>query len=107
MSMQCAQGVLLFLVRFNNSAWFEIYGVTHSSSSRRSYALLSISYQRRLPVIMYNLLNELLSDISALLLHRRVQLRQPYTLVEMTQIFPSYRSYALAYSPVLCFPNQE
>ena len=25
MSMQCAQGVLLFLVRFNNSAQFEIY----------------------------------------------------------------------------------
>ena len=36
---------------------------------------------------MYNLLNELLSDISALLLHRCVQLRQPYKLVEMTQIF--------------------
>ena len=28
------QGVLLFLVRFNNSAQFEIYGVTRSSSSR-------------------------------------------------------------------------
>ena len=36
---------------------------------------------------MYILLNELLSDISALLLHRCVQLRQPYKLVETTQIF--------------------
>ena len=34
MSMQRAQGVLLFLVRFNNSARFEIHGVTRSSSSR-------------------------------------------------------------------------
>ena len=34
MSMQRAQGMLLFLVRFNNSARFEIYGVTRSSSSR-------------------------------------------------------------------------
>ena len=50
----------------------------------RPYELLSISYQRRLPVIMYNLLNQLLSDISALLLHRCVQLRQPYKLVETT-----------------------
>ena len=32
MSMQRVQGVLLFLVRFNNSARFEIYGVTRSSS---------------------------------------------------------------------------
>ena len=32
--MQRAQGVLLFLVRFNNSTRFEIYGVTRSSSSR-------------------------------------------------------------------------
>ena len=32
--MQHAQGVLLFLVRFNNSARFEIYGFTRSSSSR-------------------------------------------------------------------------
>ena len=34
MSMQRVQGVLLFLVRFNNSAQFEIYRVTRSSSSR-------------------------------------------------------------------------
>ena len=34
MPMQRAQGVLLFLVRFNNSARFEIHGVTCSSSSR-------------------------------------------------------------------------
>ena len=34
MSMQRAQGVLLFLVHFNNSARFEIYRVTRSSSSR-------------------------------------------------------------------------
>ena len=33
MSMQRAQGVLLFLVRFNNSARFEIHEVTRSSSS--------------------------------------------------------------------------
>ena len=33
MSMQRAQGVLLFLVHFNNSARFEIHGVTRSSSS--------------------------------------------------------------------------
>ena len=32
--MQRVQGVLLFLVCFNNSARFEIYGVTCSSSSR-------------------------------------------------------------------------
>ena len=32
--MQRAQGVLLFLVCFNNSTRFEIYGVTCSSSSR-------------------------------------------------------------------------
>ena len=32
--MQRAQGVLLLLVRFNNSTWFEIYRVTRSSSSR-------------------------------------------------------------------------
>ena len=36
---------------------------------------------------MYNLLNEFLSEISALLLHRCVQLRQPYKLVETTQNF--------------------
>ena len=36
---------------------------------------------------MYILLNESLSDISALLLHRCVQLRQPYKLVKMTQFF--------------------
>ena len=33
MSIQRAQGMLLFLVRFNNSARFEIYRVTRSSSS--------------------------------------------------------------------------
>ena len=32
--MQHAQGVLLFLVRFNNSAQVEIYGVTRSFTSR-------------------------------------------------------------------------
>ena len=35
-----AQYVLLFLVRFNNSDRFQIYGVTNSSSSRHSYVLL-------------------------------------------------------------------
>ena len=34
MSIQRVQCVLLFLVRFNNSVQFEIYRVTHSSSSR-------------------------------------------------------------------------
>ena len=34
MSMQRAQGVLLFLVRFDNPARFEIHGVTRSSFSR-------------------------------------------------------------------------
>ena len=34
MSTQRAQVMLLFLVRFNNSVRFEIYGVTRSSSSR-------------------------------------------------------------------------
>ena len=36
---------------------------------------------------MYNLFNKFLSDISALLLHTCVQLRQPYKLVETTQSF--------------------
>ena len=36
---------------------------------------------------MYNLFNKFLSDSSALLLHTCVQLRQPYKLVETTQIF--------------------
>ena len=44
MSMQCAQGVLLFLVRFNNSARFEIYGVTRSSSSHPFSCALVQSY---------------------------------------------------------------
>ena len=35
-----AQYVLLFLERFNNSDWFQIYGVTRFYSSR-SYVLLS------------------------------------------------------------------
>ena len=34
MSMQRVQGMLLFLVHFNNSVRFEIHGVTRSSSSR-------------------------------------------------------------------------
>ena len=42
MSMQCVQGVLLFLVRFNNSGQFEIYGVTRSSSSRPFLCALDI-----------------------------------------------------------------
>ena len=44
-----------------------------------------MSYQSRL--ILYNLFNKFLSDISALLLHTCVQLRQPYKLVETTQSF--------------------
>ena len=36
---------------------------------------------------MYNLFNKFLSDSSALLLHTCVQLRQPYKLVETTQMF--------------------
>ena len=42
MSMQRAQGMLLFLVRFNNSTRFEIYGVTRSSSSRPFLCALAI-----------------------------------------------------------------
>ena len=36
---------------------------------------------------MYNLFNKFLSDISGLLLHTCVQLRQPNKLVETTQSF--------------------
>ena len=45
MSVQRVQGVLLFLVRFNNSARFEIYGVTRSSSSRPFLCVLGDNYQ--------------------------------------------------------------
>ena len=41
--------------------------------------IYNMSYQRRL--ILYNLLNKFLTDISALLLHTYVQLGQPYKLV--------------------------
>ena len=44
-----------------------------------------MSYQSML--ITYNLFNKFVSDISALLLHTCVQLRQPYKLVETTQSF--------------------
>ena len=47
--------------------------------------LSSMSYQSR--PIMYNLFNKFLSDISGLLLHSGVQLRQPYKLIETTQSF--------------------
>ena len=43
MSIQRAQGVLIFLVCFNNSAWFEIYGVTRSSSRRPFLCALELS----------------------------------------------------------------
>ena len=44
MSIQRAQGVLLFLVRFNNSGRFEIYRVTRSSSSRPFLCALVCMY---------------------------------------------------------------
>ena len=43
--MQRAQGMLLFLVHFNNSAWFEIYGVTGSSSSRPFLCALGLGIE--------------------------------------------------------------
>ena len=46
--MRRAQDVLLFLVRFNNSARFEIYGVTRSSSSRPFLCALALPYSAHL-----------------------------------------------------------
>ena len=40
LSTQHVQYMSLFLVPAVNSAWFQIYGVTRSYSSHRSYALL-------------------------------------------------------------------
>ena len=45
MSMQRVQGVLLFLVRFNNFAQFEIHGVTRSYSSRPFLCALVQTYR--------------------------------------------------------------
>ena len=39
-----------FLIRFNNSAQFEIYGVTRSYSS--SYVLSAFSMQNEVPVVL-------------------------------------------------------
>ena len=52
MSTQRAQGVLLFLVRFNKSARFEIYGVTRSSSSRPFLCALGIIYDMIMPLLL-------------------------------------------------------
>ena len=46
MSMQRAQGVLLFLVRFNNSARFEITELHALPLAARSFALLRLHVGR-------------------------------------------------------------
>ena len=50
---------------------------------------------------MYSLFNKFLSDISALLLHPYVQLRQPYKLVETTESYLQRTFFTLN----LCVPH--